>query len=723
MVRTQRLRWGTMGPTDFGSLLRRRRLAAGLTQEELAERAGLSGRGVQDLERGIRRRPQPGTIRRLADGLRLDDGTRAELLAVGQRETVGPGITRHGSPAPPLPVPLTSFIGRGQELAELAELLTSVRLLTLTGVGGCGKTRLALEVARANAGRYSGGVWLVELGPISDATLVDQHVSGTLGIRERPDRPLSSALSELLRGRPALLVLDNCEHLVHACANLLGPLLPACPELHVLATSREPIGISGEVAWRVPSLPVPSAAHSSVEDLQSAPSVQLFVERARLAYPGYKLTAANASAVALICRRLDGIPLALELAAARLQALTAEQIAARLDQRFRLLTGGSRIGLPRQQTLQATLDWSHALLDTSERRLLERLSVFAGRWTLEAAEVVGAGRGVAQADVMDLLSRLVSKSIVTAHEAVDGAERYGLLETMREYAREKLQARGATEISAVRDRHARFYASIAEQLFSPDTVRQVWNTGAPAPEGYRGQLEEIAENVRLAAQWLSEMDRATEGLRLVATLAEYCLWLGRIVEARSWLEPMVGSADGQPIWATETESSASSVDRALRVRSLYTLGIVTAWCGEYAAASSILAVVEQQARGTAGASDANAARAVRGLTLSLAGNEGEGAAVLHECLRRSREEHDHHATVLALRHLGHLARWHGEYERAEAFLRESVAEARQAGGGGHLTASSLSALGRVLSQQGKNDDARACFAEVFVLLKQSWLRG
>ena len=451
-------------PATFGDLLRQHRQAAGLTQQALAERAGLSVHGIQKLERGATR-PYRDTAQRLIAALQLSTDEQARFQAA-----VSP-VRRHGSTTPVaavsdgarhnLPLPVTSLVGREAATREVEHLLADTRLLTLTGIGGCGKTRLALEVGRAVIDQYPDGVWLVELGPLADPALVTPRVATALGVRETAEQPLASALSNALRQRHMLLVLDNCEHLLDACAQLIDGLLRTCPDVRVLATSREPVGIGGEVAWRVPSLELPDAEPSaSLEQLLLKPAVQLFVQRAMAARPRFALTVGNAQAVVQICRRLDGIPLALELAAARIEALTAEQIAQRLDQRFRLLTGGSRAALPRQQTLGATLDWSYDLLGKHERLLFERLAVFTGGWTLEAAEAVCAGRGLDSEDVLDVLAQLTRKSLVVADEVADGAERYSLPETVRDYARQKLAMRGSAQIGALRERHAEFYAIV-----------------------------------------------------------------------------------------------------------------------------------------------------------------------------------------------------------------------------------------------------------------------
>jgi len=290
-----------------------------------------------------------------------------------------------------LPLQLTSFVGREKEMADLDELLRSSRLLTVTGAGGVGKTRLALQVAAEMVEQFQDGVWLVELGPLSDSALVPQALAAALKVREEPGRTLVQTLTDHLKPRSVLLVLDNCEHLLDACARISDTILRSCPRVKILATSREGLGIAGEMSFRIPSLSMPDPLqHRTAQSLSGFESVLLFLDRARAAQPSFALTDQNAPAVAQICSRLDGIPLAIELAAARVKAMSVDQISARLDDRFRLLTGGSRTALPRQQTLRATIDWSYDLLSEKEKVLLRRLSVFAGGWTLEAAEKVCA---------------------------------------------------------------------------------------------------------------------------------------------------------------------------------------------------------------------------------------------------------------------------------------------------------------------------------------------
>src|SRR5215207_1535500 len=380
--------------------------------------------------------------------------------------TVEPAAEAETAPRTPerplnnLPLELSSFVGRERALAEVERSLENTRLLTLMGSGGCGKTRLALAVASELVGGLEDGVWLVELAPLADPSLVPQAVASTLGVREQPGRSLTETLCDYLRSKKMLLVLDNCEHLIEACATLAEALLRSCPELRVLATSREALGINGEVAWPVPSLSLPDVRRlPDIESLPQYESARLFVERAVAVKPDFVLTEQNAAVVAQVCYRLDGIPLAIELAAARTKVLSVEEIADRLTESFALLSAGGRTARPRQHTLHATMDWSHELLSRKERTLFRRLSVFAGGFSLEAVESVCIGEDVERDEVLGLLSHLVDKSLVVAREE-GGETRYRLLETVRQYGREKLEASG--EEAEAGWRHADFFGGFAE---------------------------------------------------------------------------------------------------------------------------------------------------------------------------------------------------------------------------------------------------------------------
>src|SRR5215212_3302017 len=336
-----------------------------------------------------------------------------------------------------LPANRTSFVGRERELIEVKRALSMTRLLTLTGAGGSGKTRLATEVAREMVASYPDGVWLVELTGLSEEALVPEAVAAALGVTEQPGRYLVDVLCEALSKKRMLLVLDNCEHLIDAASRLVDTLLDSCPQARVLATSRQALGVAGEVAWPVPSLAVPDPGDATTEDLERCESARLFVERALQRRPGFALTPVNARDVAEVCRRLDGIPLAIELAAARAGVLSVEQIAERLNDCFRLLTAGSRIAVPRHRTLRTTIDCSHGLLSEDERRLFRRLAVFAGGFTLAAVEAICSGEDLERDEVLDLLSRLVDKSLVVVQEW-GGEMRYRLLDIVRQYGWEKL---------------------------------------------------------------------------------------------------------------------------------------------------------------------------------------------------------------------------------------------------------------------------------------------
>jgi predicted ATPase/class 3 adenylate cyclase len=409
-----------------------------------------------------------------------------------------------------LPVQLTSFIGRERELAEVKQLLSNTRLLTFIGPGGTGKTRLSLQTAQEMLSSFTDGVWLVELAPLADPSLIPQTIAAIFGLREFPNLPLLQIVTDYLRAKQLLLILDNCEHLIESCAKLSHHLLQSCPQLKIIASSREALGIAGETAYRVPSLSLPDQAQVTREAVMESESVRLFMERASAANPKFHLTEENASDVAQICHRLDGIPLALELAAARTAVFSPGQIAARLNDRFRLLTGGSRTALERHQTLRALIDWSYDLLSNEERTLLRYLSVFAGGWTFEAAESVcsaslsqlGSPTGVLREgvrgeglDVLNLLTQLINKSLVIVDERVDGT-RYHLLETIRQYARDKLLEAGESE--KIRTQHLNFFLEFAEKA-------ETYMNGRHEME-WQDLLDSEYDNLRTALEWGMEND-------------------------------------------------------------------------------------------------------------------------------------------------------------------------------------------------------------------------
>jgi predicted ATPase len=447
-----------------------------------------------------------------------------------------PLYTSPSRPASNLPAQLSQFIGREKELVQIKQCLAKHRLVTLTGSGGIGKTRMAVETARELLAEVPHGAWLAELAPVTDPRLVPQAVAAVWGVREEQGRPLQLTLADYLRQKTLLLVLDNCEHVVDGSSQLAGTLLQRCPGLRILATSREALGVEGEFVMRVPSLSLPPAGPASRETLGGSEAVRLFVSRAATALPDFELTDANVAAVAQVCRRLDGVALALELAAARVKALRVEQIAARLDDAFHLLTGGSRTGLPHQQTLRATIDWSHALLSDAERACFRRLAVFAAGWTLEAAEAVCAGEGVETFEVLDLLAQLESKSLLVLDRQPGQEARYHQLETIRQYAWGKLQEAGEEETS--RTRHLGTYCRLAQEV-EPKLY------GAQQLEGLV-ELDAEQGNMRAALEW--GLARGLEdGARLAAALFWY--WHLRpayLADGYLWLRKALASGAGRP---------------------------------------------------------------------------------------------------------------------------------------------------------------------------------
>ena len=416
-----------------------------------------------------------------------------------------------------LPLQVTSFIGRKRELAEVRNLLSRSRLLTLLGVGGIGKTRLSLQVAADVMDEFANGVWLVELAALGDPRVVPLTVASVLGVKEEAGRPVVEALLRFVKDRKLLLVLDNCEHLLSACAELAAQVLLAGPQVKILTSSREPLRVAGETGYGVPALAVPEPDQAiAVATLERYEAASLFIERAHSAQPALQITDQNATAVADICRRLDGIPLAIELAAASVRALSVEGIAARLKDRFRLLTRGDTTALPRQQTLRALIDWSFDLLTEHERALLRRLAVFAGGWTLEAAEAVAADGDVSKADVLGLLANLVEKSLVTLDI---GSERYRLLETVREYAQERLDDSG--EGDSARTRHLAFFLAYAEQARAKIV--------GPDQGAWLARLDLEAENLLAAHAWCDRVEGGGElGMRLVFAAKLYLFYRGRL---------------------------------------------------------------------------------------------------------------------------------------------------------------------------------------------------
>lgn len=427
-----------------------------------------------------------------------------------------------------LPHFTTSFIGREVELGELDELLAQHRMVTISGVGGAGKTRLALHVAADVAPGFSDGVWLVELATVTDPDAIDAAVVSALNLQQSSGTSPRQAILEHVSAREMLIVVDNCEHLIDAAAGLIDDILNAAPNVSVIATSRELLGIGGEVSYRLRSMAVPDRDEQDLQEIRSADAIGLFLERAATGRPDFAVTSENASTVAEICRRLDGMPLAIELAAARLRSFSLEQVASYLDQRFRLLTGGARTAMPRQQTLTAAIDWSYRLLSEPEKALFRRLSVFSGGFTFEAVEAVCTGDPIVEFDVLELLPALVDKSLVVVDE-VHGASRYGLLETLRQYARDRLDEEGNSD--SWRRRHAQFFA----RLSGPNIRRRIW--GPDGPEIRRKIHAEMA-NLRQAMTWAIGAGEAELAIASLYPYSRISLALGQWSELLTWCEQM-----------------------------------------------------------------------------------------------------------------------------------------------------------------------------------------
>ena len=614
---------------------------------------------------------------------------------LGDAPDGGPGspavLSARESGPPPnnLPLELSSFVGREKELTEVRRLLVDGRLLTLTGPGGCGKTRLALVAAGDLVGGFEDGAWLVELASLADPALVQGAVASTLGVREQPGSQPTETLSGYLRTKKLLLILDNCEHLVEACAVLAEALLRACPNLRILATSREALGIAGETRLTVPPLSLPDPRHlPAVGDLVRYEAANLFVERAKAVKPEFALTERNAMSVAQICYRLDGIPLALELAAARVGVLSVEQIAARLDDRFALLTGGGRTALARQRTLGAAMDWSHELLPQGERRLLRRLSVFAGGFTLEAAEAVcsefPSDGEVERGEVLDLISRLVDKSLVLVAER-GGEARCRLLETVRQYGREKLERSGET--AEIQRRHAGFMLGLAEEA-GPGLK-------GPRQGEWLERLETEHGNLRAAMRWLLEKGEAEAAARFAWALWLFWFHRGHQEEGRRWIEEVLTKNDALPT--------------DLQARVLYADGALSWGFRENPDTIRLLEESRALFRRAGDRHGEALALAASGIPTLQQGDVERAIVILEEGIELLRESGDKWETSFMLAHLGMIYLDRGEDARATRLFEESLALSWETG---HKFAGcvSLYNLARVAQAQGYHERAAGLYA-------------
>lgn len=584
-----------------------------------------------------------------------------------------------------LPVQVTSFIGREREMQAIQRLFAATRLLTLLGMGGAGKSRLSLQVAADLVEEFDHGVWFVELAPLTDPALVPQAVATVLGVREESKQPLSVTLDNYLRDKCLLLVLDNCEHLLEAAARLADALLRVAPNLKILASSREALRIVGETTFQVPALSMPDPqVELSPAALTQFESVRLFIERAMTVSPEFALTEGNAPAVAQICRQLDGIPLAIELAAARVNALSTNQIAERLDDRFRLLTGGSRAAQHRQQTLRALIDWSYDLLTESEKLMWQRLAVFAGGWTLPAAEAICAGEGIDQSEVLDLLTNLVAKSLVIADRR-DDTPRYALLETMHQYGVEKLRASG--EELRVRQRHADFFLQLAE---ATEPKLQAFTL-----KKWELRLETEYDNLRVALEFYLKAEPVA-ALRLADVLGYLWQVRGFAAEGRAMIERALQAAADPP--------------KGALAKALFWKGVFASRQGDYENAKTALSDCLALSRELGDQRGCARALTSLGIVAWAQGENTTAEKLYAESLDLFHQLGDDQRVAKVLSNLGNLTLSQGNYAASQHYNEESVAVFRKLGDQLGL-AYALNNLGVITEIQGDLAAAQRAYEE------------
>ncbi len=698
----------------FGSWLKRRRRGLGLTQAELGRRVGYAGETIRKVE-ADQMRPSRQLAEQLAHHLEIAPPERATFLRFARDESGGDSLEvptssvavdkgarlqpHHTLPAHPLPL-----IGREQELDAVRRFLLGqdIRLLTLTGPGGTGKTRLAVQAAVGVLDNFADGIVVVVLTPIQDPTLVAATIAQTLEVEEEPGKPILTSLKEYLRDKQLLLVLDNFEQVV-AAAPVVAELLAVAPRLKVLVTSREVLHLQGEQSFTVPPLAVPDPQRlPSLDPLMQYAAVRLFVERAQAARADFQVTQENAAAVATICHRLDGLPLAIELAAARVTVFSPQGLLARLGHGLKLLTGGARDLPPRQQTLRATLAWSYDLLSASEQALFRRLAVFVGGCTLEAAEAVCDADGDLTMEVVDGVASLVDKSLlwqvpatIPAAEPGDDDLRFTMLETLREYALEQLREAG--EEAGVRDRHLDFFLALAEEA-------------APRLQGaaqlaWADRLQREHDNLRAALRWsLREHGGADAGLRLAAALVWFWIMRGYVSEGRRWLEQVL-------------DRPAASTPGP-RARALLAAGIAITHSGVTDARLQVF-LEESLALGDALGDRRHSAlcRVYLGAALASHGSRGAGRALVEVGLATGRELGDRWLVATALHWLRSIMEELGNYGEADAAARECVT-LNQALGNTWGLAAALTELGRMAAEGGDHVAARAHFQESLTLFRQ-----
>ncbi len=737
----------TPGPTDgmttsgalpFGELLRHHRRSAGLSQEALAERAGLSARAISDLERGLYRAPHRDTVALLANALGFSAAQRAQLDAsiVRRRGPPPTGPSATGGRGRALPIPATPLLGRDQEVAAVIALLQrpTLRLVTLLGPGGVGKTRLAAQVATELIPAFADGVAFVALAALDDPGLVASAIAQALEVQEAGGQSLVGQLTGVLAGRRLLLALDNFEHVL-AAAPLVAELLAGCPELRVLVTSRAPLRLHGEQEYLVPPLAAPDPARlPALEDIARYDAVRLFVARAQQVQPDFALTPQTAPAVAAICARLDGLPLAIELAAARARLFPPRALLRRLDHRLALLVGGPRDLPARHQTLRATLDWSYGLLAPTEQTLLARLAVFVGGCSLEAIAAVCNPEGTL--DVLAGVEALLLQSLLRQAEGVDGEPRYVLLETIHEYARERLAARGETE--AFSRQHLLYVLELAE-------------TAEPALQGpeqglWLARLEQEHANVRAALTWAREQGERVLALRLAGALGRFWLVRAHLSEGRRWLEGLLALPRPEAVVSAVARAKAlqgvaelayrqgdyaesracgeaslqvyrAAGDRAGMATTLNNLGNVATLQADYRRATTLYEETLALRRAIGDRWGIGVALNNLGTVAVQQGHDSQAAALYEESLALCREVGDKWGSALALDNLGEVAQRQGDYTRATELHERSLTLCRELGD--HRgSASVLHNLGEVALRQGDLARARDLYRESLALRRE-----
>jgi predicted ATPase/DNA-binding SARP family transcriptional activator len=610
-----------------------------------------------------------------------------------------------------LPIPLTSFIGREQEIETLIGIFDTTRLLTLTGVGGCGKTRLSIQLAEQISDQYSDGVWWFELAAIQDEALLLSTIKKTLGLNDSQVDSAEESIIKFLHSKNILLILDNCEHLITACARFAEKILGQCPALKILATSREALSIYGEIAWLVPSLDLPPA--DQINELLKWEAPRLFFERATNYRYELQLTEPNAEAVLRICRALEGIPLAIELAAARVKTLSLEQLAARLDDKLALLTTGSRAAQPRQQTLRAAIDWSYELLSAQEQIVLQRLSVFSGTWTLEAAEFVCTGTDVAASQILDLVTRLLDKSLIVSenHEA---EMRYRMLEIIRQYTYEKLEQSRETE--KVQGRHTHYYLELAQRArplwFTPEHLRLIKQFDVEYPN-LRGALAWSVETQPQSVDW-------ERGLQLAVELGPLWNFLGEYHEGLFWLKKVMEQSN-----ACLVEADLGSELRrrllSMKARALYEYGFLIWFQSQYTASQLIFAESAEIFKQL----DEPGRRAYSDMFLAhsvwLEGKQAEARQLWTTALDQFRSTGDLWGAGMVHSFLGRTAREAGNYEQAELEYNQCM-ELFSAVGDGWGLGITLSHRGMIAFQQNNPEKARQLFEQRLSISREHGFR-